>query len=633
MDLSNSQVKAYQARIFLKSTPRPIVDRILSDRSFVVRMGMTVQSTLHFDGTTQVTADDLVLAARSVLRGSTTVEIRTKGGERLSFKGQISDGSLLLTPESGPALVYDYVEALSSDVSVRLAAIDRLVRETLVSTSRGEFWRTIAASGDITATDFVDLIKDIRATPEMLRDQLRGVPNLGRDALVPRDPSYWSTLLPLTEGDDFESYVGKRLPAHQESLMKLNPKLAMSRIGYTAATPSTVRNDLMGSLKPEDFSICTQKNDPFSLLFAFEVAAYNLHADQAWEMIGTESLTKLFSSKEEFDDRGRLLAASTIIAYAGLSKVAPWRAAPIYWRRLAAFSHAGVLTDSLWGMCNPEAFLKWAMNHFAAGYHWQVLFERREAPLWWPDAIEPGTIKAELCARFINAMQSIDEAEWPTAWKATLERITDKILTRGEGMMMAFPGPFEDFDGFKRSVEVSLFEATLKALKESPFKIPGLKAFIHLCPLTEIELSVLKDFVNRSDAPAGSDMEAYLSELTVITHACAAYRDISLANALAEKAMHLFKATDGVDRQTMIAVIVDAANAFQGEDESLMWLAQWFDRLANLSTSEEEVHVTLNVIELLRESNPKCAAYLSGARATLEIKRRQKVRGGAFAAA
>jgi hypothetical protein len=363
--------------------------------------------------------------------------------------------------------------------------------------------------------------------------------------------------------------------------------------------------------------------DLLSLLFAFEVAANRLQDGAEWESLGTRALDKLFGDKEATNRRCELLSAAIVISFARLRRVTAWRAAPLYWRRLAALTHASVLADTLSVMPKPAPFRQWAFKNLGADFYWQTLIDRREGPSWWPQMMEPHALKAWTAARFLRAMETIDESRWPTAWRAAAEGIRGDTLDDRERAMMAFPAPLKDFTGYERTLDANLFGRTIEALREKPCRIPGLDPFIYLAKLTDEHLALLRDFVARTSLPAGEDAGVCVTELTVIAHAAGTCRDVALANALAEKAMVLFKPVTEDQREMVISLLVDAASAYPDEDAHLTWLAQWLDRLAYTSSSNSEIDLLRSVVQSLIAVNPRYRPYLARVRAVLEIQSEQ----------
>jgi hypothetical protein len=108
--------------------------------------------------------------------------------------------------------------------------------------------------------------------------------------------------------------------------------------------------------------------------------------------------------------------------------------APLFWVRLVALSHAGVLTDALSHLPDPQRFLRWSVENFYPDYHWQGLIDRREAPRWNPDWIDPDQLHAEIVGRVNNAMQLMPRDMWPAAWASimgdAITRLEKDVLSR-----------------------------------------------------------------------------------------------------------------------------------------------------------------------------------------------------------
>jgi hypothetical protein len=624
--LNKEEIIALQASTMVGTVPSAVRERILRDRIFCQELGIKVTSTMHLSPTVNITADRFIEAAKQVLNGAQQVEIPDSDGKVLKFDASLSNGDLKLTALNH-TIEHPFVEVLSSKRDVRLGALERISAELVIGADRTAYWRKVLGEGDLTAAEYMDFVRDGRATPEMLFVRLQDRRNLDPAALVPGDLNYWSALLPMPEqNDDFAVYINGRLLAHQTHMLSLNPRVACSRIGYSAMTVEVVPFNLLQQITVEDLDAIVEKEDPFSLLFAFEIASKRLAAGPDWEGIGTRVLNKLFGSMDALTRRCELLSAGTVISYGRLSRLAEWRSAPLYWRRLAALSHAGVVADALGQMSQPDRFREWALKNVGPEFYWRFLSDRREGPLWWTDGVEPRALKALVAGRFINAMKKIDEAKWPTAWKAVAEGILKDTLEPSERAMLTFPGPMNDFVGYNHDVDPALFGETIKALQNAPFRIQGLVPFLHLAKLTEIELGLLKEFAARTVLPADvKDARLYIAELSAIGHAAGVYRNTALADGLADKVFELYKQTEGLEREQVLGLLVDAASANAEEGTYLSWMAQQFERLAAVSSPGPEVDVLRNVLASLISVDARFRAYFSRARALLEIKAAQNM--------
>jgi hypothetical protein len=100
------------------------------------------------------------------------------------------------------------------------------------------------------------------------------------------------------------------------------------------------------------------------LLFGFEVGRAQLEKDAACTDLGAAFLEKLFADPAACESRCEIFAACALIATIDLRRAAKASAAPVFWARLAALTHAGVVTDALGKMPDSKGFLRWASRNF-----------------------------------------------------------------------------------------------------------------------------------------------------------------------------------------------------------------------------------------------------------------------------
>ena len=619
----DAEAKAIGAAMMIRSTPQPVRARLLADHPFTEEMGVGVTTTMQLGPAISITADRFVDAIKAALGGAATVEATPESGDPIRFEATLT-GTTLTLASKDLTIDHPFVTVFSPEREARLQAAQAFSADVLVASERAEHWRRILAERALTPLEYTDLVRDARATPEALLERLRDSRHLNPESMVPTEPGYWSSLLPMAAPDqDFAAFINGPLHAHHRDMLELNPQLALSRIGHTSAARAVIPFELLQKVNPQDLETTLANEDPLSLLFAFEVAANRLQDGAAWESLGTRALDKLFGDKDATNRRCELLSATIVISFARLRRVREWRAAPLFWRRLAALTQASVLANTLSVMPKPAPFRQWAFKNLGADYYWQTLTDRREGPSWWPQVMEPHALKAWTAARFLRAMETIDESRWPAAWRAAAEGIRADTLDDRERAMMAFPAPLDDFMGYERTLDANLFGRTIEALRDKPCRIPGLDPFIYLAKLTDEHLALLRDYVARTSLPTGDDAGIYVTELTVIAHAAGTCRNVALANALAEKAMVLFKPATEDQREMVISLLVDAASAYADEDAHPTWLAQWLERLAYTSSSNSEIDLLRSVVQSLIAVNPRYRPYLSRARAVLEIKSEQ----------
>lgn len=619
--LSEHRLKEFQANLMLNAAPEKVRKRVLTDREFTYAVGIRVKTTMDLSPKVRIGADRFVEAVRVLLSGIAEVEIRLESGKKLRFRGERDTHTMKLSSGSHQ-IVHPFIDILSIDRAVRLKAIDAFEVGTLPAPETASFWRSVLDQRPMDAAEYMRFVRDYRASPEMLLTRLEQPRSLNPATMVPLDLTYWSTLLPLPASEnDFESYLTNTLHPHFKKALELNGELACSRMGYAAVCPEVVPSPLIKAISVQDLEWCVEKEDPFSLLFAFEVAADRLQEGGEWGEIGTRAITRLIGDTNALTRRCELIAAGVVIAFERLSQLQEWKQAPLYWRRLAAFCQAGVIADALSGLPDPAAFRNWAFTRLGTDFMWHSIVDRREAPLWWTDGVDPSAFKAYVASRFLRSLSRIDEQSWPEAWKALAKEIQNGTLTANERVLMSFPAPMADFTQHQYLIPSDVFEATRTALQTEPYRIKGLMPYVHVSQLSDQDLLLLEQFVVRTSLPTDKEAAfAYVSELLIVAHAAGVSRSTSLADRLAERALPLFQQVEGNLKEIILTVIVNAANAYATESDNFMWLARWFDSLAHRSKPGEEVVLLIGVINALVRVNPKYRAYLSRALAVLRIK-------------
>lgn len=124
-------------------------------------------------------------------------------------------------------------------------------------------------------------------------------------------------------------------------------------------------NDLLAGLKH-----LLQFPDPFAFTGAFEICADMAATDARFVELGDEILDRLLKDVSELRSELTTFAAAFIIATAYLAEHETLRKQPVFWRRLAAASHASLVTRVLGGSSDAEgSLLTWAMRLSGKTYY------------------------------------------------------------------------------------------------------------------------------------------------------------------------------------------------------------------------------------------------------------------------
>jgi hypothetical protein len=609
--------------------PDTVRKALVADGAFTREFGLPIAKTLHFSSSLGVDAEQFANALKKILAGQSSARVAVRGGKPITFKGKLGkDGSVTLATK-GVSITDDNGGVLAPQKGVRIKAMERLLGETLLPSRRAAFWRDLVKQGPPSSSEFLDLIDECRAVPEVLHERIRQTRTLSLDVLVPADLAYWRALLPEPGvGQAYDAYLRDTVTKERAHQLDMNMRLAHARTSISGISQSLIPFDLLKSMGAADLEALIGREDPFSLLFAFEVAARRATSDASLIEIGTRALDKLFGDKAKVRARAALFSACAVLSVVGLQRIAAVRGAPLFWRRLLAFTHAGVLTNALGNnLGRAKGFNKWAFDRFGIRFFWASLAERRLAPRWWPEWIDPSCLHAEFVGRALIALHAIPEQQRPGQWQTVINDLQQEQADRKQYAQMFFPGPVDDFQFSQGQLDPALFNQAVEALSKGlPLdKIPGLLPFLHSARMSPQHVNLVgASLANTVEPHNAKEIPGFVNALQAAAQAAAANRAVAIADAVAQKALAVFLRADRIGQEKLLCIIVDAANAMLDEHQHLSWLGERLERLAFECFTTEEADLVSGTIEWLFHVGPRYRPYLSRARAIAELFRRRE---------
>jgi hypothetical protein len=273
-------------------------------------------------------------------------------------------------------------------------------------------WRKTVRFGTPRDEDFVRLAEALRETPETFTEAISKPQNLNGDNMVPHGLRYYGRLVgPIPKGGTLSNYVKTELNSFQKHMFKKG-NTGVRRIAFGNLSASVLPFGSMARLPFDAVGQLAQSHDPVSLLFGFEARVERYRTgDRRALALGRRLLERLFKDDSWLNKRCEVFSACAIISSSRLRTLAEQNGASLYWFRLAAFAHTGVLTNALANIRDTKGFLKWALEHFSGAYTWHAVVDLREEPRWDSEWTSPEAIKAELVGRCINAMGRLARRE------------------------------------------------------------------------------------------------------------------------------------------------------------------------------------------------------------------------------
>jgi hypothetical protein len=365
--------------------PSAVRSEIVLDEEFCRRFKLRPKFWLRLDEDHHVETDSLHDAIRAALAGRKTASILLRDGRRINVKLASKSGNATIILGKRRFNLSDS-DLLGGSREVRRNALNRVIETQPLLPGEENKWRTILQRRGLKNREFVDLMTELSETPEAFSGEFSEPRNFGPDDLMPDSLAYYIRLvLAFAETADLDLFIKDQLAEVRKEFLNRHSKAALRRIAFAALSQSLIPFDLLDSMKVEDIAELLDADDPFSLLCGFELCCAFVSKNRRFVTLGSKFLQKLLADGKAGMARCNRFSALGIVSIARLRQRAGRADAPVFWVRLAALAHAGVLTDALCGILDTEGFLKWAADNFFPAYLWNCTIDLQAAPRWQPE--------------------------------------------------------------------------------------------------------------------------------------------------------------------------------------------------------------------------------------------------------
>jgi hypothetical protein len=578
--------------------PGEVRRKLMQDCTLMKRLNLHPEFALPV-GAYLVKTESLHDAQRKAIAGRklATLELNNDTCKRAKLSRR--SGTAILTID-GHAFGFSDSDLLSKDKSRRVKALRRVLKQRPLPSALESQWRDTIRSRALGNQEFVTLCTEFAATPESFSAQIAQTTNLDSDALLPNDPSYFDRLIaPVTAAKDFEAFIQGPLASTRAELLAGSLAVGLRRIAYSALWRPLIPFELFRSLRPADVEPLLAAADPFSLLCGFEICGDGLSRDlAAFSALGARFLEKLFD-KNESASRYNLFATFAMITTVNIRRAVNPPDAPLWWIRLAALSHAGVLTNAKAGMPKSEEFLKWAANIFGPNYVWTTVIDLHNAPRWRPEWIDPSYLATEVVGRVIAAVSALSIRKLPRGWKRLLDRAIADLKADGRLIATQFAGPFDDFrdSAMPCSSTIGAFVDIEKALETATQldEVPGLFSLIAASrPSEKIVTGIQRLLTKPADEPTSGSGE--LNYLKIACRIGASAHNTAIGDAIIRRCIAVARQQTREGRLTdILEVMLEAAAAYA---ETSQYRKQVGDAVAAICLAADEKNILRDIITI-----------------------------------
>jgi hypothetical protein len=610
--------------LMIDPLPAAVRGEVFLDNSFCSRFGISPKFWFALDAEHSVETGSLHNALRKALAGKKTAMLALRDGRRVCAKrSRRGHNAQILLGNRG--FGFPDSDLLSLTKATRIKALKRVLATRPLLPTEEKKWLAIGEERTLQDREYIELMTNLAATPEGFRAMFAKPKDLDSDMLLPDAPEYYARLIaPMDNSKELDTFIGGALATARGALLQKSPAIALRRIAYSALWQPLIPFDLLQSLRLSDVSALLKANDPFSLLCGFELCRALVAGDPGFVDLGTQFLSKLLLDKEASVRRCTLFATFALIATVNIRNAAKASDAPLFWVRLAALTHAGLMTDALSAIPDAEGMLRWASKNFAPSYLWSTVVDLRDAPRWSPEWIDPDYLQAELVGRIQGAIQLLSEGDRPAAWVDALDAALAQLKDSGKLLAAFFAGPFDDFraNTTMLSSNIEVFAEVEKKLETSS-TLPAWNELFSLVsasrPSERFVGNVRRILSAPPDEPIVETSE--LAHVRLCARIGAIARDEPIAGAVINRCLLMLRQSGRQEAFTdVFEVMIEACAAYAAPDAYRKQVGETAAQICGAADNDPDFNNLQGIFDALSTRDEKLMPSLARARAIARVR-------------
>jgi hypothetical protein len=629
-DLTPEELSRFRVAFALRRMGQELQSDVLMDGTVAEQAGITVSTPINLPEDVVLDRNNLFSAFQKAADGEPIPDIVDLDGIKRDIKIDVQNDMAFATYGTH-RVAFPQAALLSAKLGRRLQILSAILKNNTLTRHAREELQSLVSKPDYSHAEFFAARKILVGAPESFATTLREVANKGtlsKNDLLPAETSHWENLTATRRtAEVLADFIKHELSDERALRIAENPKDAVDVISLTFGGPELVPLGAMRAINPDDLLAglkhLLQFPDPLALAGAFDICADMAAADTRFVGVGDEILDRLLEDPARLRNELTTFAAALIIATAYLAEHETLRKQPVFWRRLAAASHASLVTRVLGGSDDGESsLLTWAMRLSGKTYYLSVLNDAHSEPRWRPDWMSPNYLMADVYGRLQGSAQRLGEAS-PEIWRKKLEDARASVLKDVPPLAQTFPSVLQ---GWVPSAEKPADDTDVGRMYADFAREPTLENFIYFTPLVfafgfmaDARQSVLKVVQSLRSSLATTPPDFAQAALDLAALIAAQNRDPELADAVAAVAVERFVLTQDVDRLLpTAAVILECAAAQKDRTEALSTLARRLENLAFVAPTAV-LSEALDTFRILQSINAELGSFLGRSIATARL--------------
>lgn len=628
--MKHPNMSRFKAAFALDRLSARVQSDVLADGSLAARFSFELKHPVRL-------AADLVFAREELFAA---FRVAADNGEAPLPAKDDAAGCVTISSDHAATVVFgdrrwrfENAALLASSTTQRERVLEALLSRHSLSPRAIETLRSIVRKHDFGDDDFFQAVTLLASSPESFADRLSSrveVRQVGKADLLPEDDRHWDHLTaPVLASRNLPEYLANELDEVRRSRFAADPHRAfdLASLGYAATllVPLDIARRIETDVLHTMIEQGLKHDDHFALIGFFEICADALGRDPRFEGLGERVLQRLFGDMERLKTSCGMFAAGFVLATAHLSEHERLRSRPVFWRRLAAASHASLIVRTC-GVTpiKQDELVSWALRLSGTAYFASVLADMHAEPRWRPEWLFPNFLIADCFGRARNAIALLSEDRTPESWTTLLDAARAWIDEQKIGPASTFPAVLE---GAPRPPQANLAQSgALTEAYESFFSDLTLDHFLFMAHIVysfgappEMIPSVRK-IVEMIRADSRDITNPSLdSAVALAANIAVQLQDAELANDVAELCVE--KAATTADRAAVyehVFRLVECSQADTDTERSKTSLARWLESLSFRIPVELGLDLA-EAIAILTRVQPELTSLLSRAAAAARL--------------
>ena len=435
------------ARYFVLLQPPLIAERLFDDASFRAEFGLPAREAISFGGPAIAKAQ-LYDAVRRTFAEQRAQSFPASSGETINVVLERGDITLSFAATGGATTTVRprNLMFLSPSTEVRLAALQQSINELGPTGPDRGYWLKELQKGPLDDEGMDRFWDEIAASivPNMARidgDTRTGM--LDRTHLVPRSAAYWEALCgPPVATMDQETWLKEVFEPHRGRLIERDLVQGLDLCLAMGLRDDVTPRSLVANISCDELWNALERlrpvDDPFSLLGIADLAISRASEDKRFEALAAETVRRLCGEqlpRVDGVDVYSFLPAVVDLVHAELRLLPSISARPAYWRRICAWTQAGLLLRAFQSIkFDGEEFSKSVRNLIDPDAATAEVLDLRQSPLSLPSETSSLCIHAEVLGRLAILRQRETDLGRELPGSKTL---TDDVYRAGEESTLA----------------------------------------------------------------------------------------------------------------------------------------------------------------------------------------------------